>query len=63
MFLARIILAVRSIEFCQAIFDEGDVREGLGDGCSHEGMIPLRLIIFPSAFCPERASWFVAGNS
>jgi hypothetical protein len=31
---------VTSTEFCQAIFDEGDIREGLGGGCGHEVMIP-----------------------
>jgi hypothetical protein len=41
MFLARIILAVSSIEFCQALFDERDIREGLGSGCGHGVMIPL----------------------
>jgi hypothetical protein len=29
MFLARIILAVSSIEFCQSIFEEYDIRYGL----------------------------------
>ena len=28
-------LAVSSTEFCQEICDEGDIREGLGDGCGN----------------------------
>ena len=36
----KINLAVSSIEFCQAIFDEGDVREGLGSGSGHRAILP-----------------------
>jgi hypothetical protein len=34
------ILAVSSMEFCQEIFDERDIREALGGGCGHGAMIP-----------------------
>jgi hypothetical protein len=34
-------LAVSSIEFCQAIFDERDIREALGGCCGHIVIIPL----------------------
>jgi hypothetical protein len=40
-FAAKITLAVSSMEFCQEIFDESYIREGLGDGCGHGAMIPL----------------------
>ena len=39
--VAKTNLAVSSIEFCQAIFDEGDIREGLGRGGGHKAMIPF----------------------
>jgi hypothetical protein len=39
-FAATTNLAVNSIEFCQAIFDEHDIRECLG-GCDHRTMMPL----------------------
>ena len=34
-------LAVSSTEFCQAIFDERDIRRGLGCGSGHGMMMPL----------------------
>jgi len=40
VFCSRIIRVVTSTEFCQAIFDEGDIREGLGGCVCHEAMIP-----------------------
>jgi hypothetical protein len=36
-------LAVSSTEFCQCLFDERNIREGLSGGCGHKGMIPLLL--------------------
>jgi hypothetical protein len=39
-FCVRIILTASSIEFCQGIFDEGYIREGLGGGGGHRAMIP-----------------------
>lgn len=38
-FASRTNLAVSSIEFCQSIFDERDVREGLDSSCGHTEMI------------------------
>jgi hypothetical protein len=35
--------AVRSIGLCQAIFDEGHVREGLSGGSGHRAKLPLLL--------------------
>jgi hypothetical protein len=32
---------VSSAEFCQAIFEEREIREGLGGGGGHRVMIPL----------------------
>ena len=37
---AKTSLAVSSIEFCQAIFEERDVRETLEGGGGHGAMIP-----------------------
>ena len=50
VFWSRIILAVSSIEFCQEIFDERDIREALSGGSGHVAMIPLRQIISFSLF-------------
>jgi hypothetical protein len=36
----KINLAVSSIEFCQALFDEGNIGKGLGGGGGHTKMIP-----------------------
>jgi hypothetical protein len=47
---SKIILAVSSIEFCQEIFDERDIREALSGGSGHVAMIPLRQIISFSLF-------------
>lgn len=59
-FAAKTSLAVSSIEFCQAIFDEGDVREGLRGGRGHGAMIPPCQIIFPEDFFLNRFT-FVLG--
>ena len=40
-FTAKVNLAVSSIEFCQSLLDERDIRKGLGGGCGHVVMIPL----------------------
>jgi hypothetical protein len=34
-FATKTNLAVSSTEFCQSIFDEGDIRAGLGGGSCH----------------------------
>ena len=39
-FASKTNLAVSSTEFCQALFDERDVRESLSGGCGHGVMIP-----------------------
>jgi hypothetical protein len=39
-------LAVSSTEFCQSLFDEGNIREGLGGGGGHVAMIPLWRLLF-----------------
>jgi hypothetical protein len=36
-FAAKTDLAVSSIEFCQAIFDENYIRDDLGGGCPTRG--------------------------
>jgi hypothetical protein len=42
-FTTKTILAVGSNEFCQALFDEGDICKGLDSGSDHEVMIPPML--------------------
>jgi hypothetical protein len=49
-FATKTSLAVSSIEFCQSLLDEREIRIRLGSGRSHRAMIPLRQIISFSLF-------------
>jgi hypothetical protein len=43
VFCLKIILAIRSTEFCQCTFDEGDIREALGGDGGHTWIILLEF--------------------
>jgi hypothetical protein len=39
-FVPKTNLAVGSTEYCGCLFNESDIRKGLGGGCGHKKMIP-----------------------